>query len=160
MNSPLMASLGALFLLAGCSGQSQSQSEAKTTPTKTATDEKVLPDTGGGEPIELTAIGKGELPRLDGERACNFTIKGQSGPAFVAKANVGADQSVFGAYKIGDKVQRVVGAGGFEALEKGMEMSGPGMKLTIERVAKTAKLTATRTYGGERSFEGEWTCGA
>src|SRR3546814_1491832 len=77
MRSPLAAPLGALFLLAACSGQAQT--EDKPAQTETTTDESTLPDTGGGEPIELTAIGKGELLRLDGDHECGFTIEGQSG---------------------------------------------------------------------------------
>jgi len=170
MKSPLAAPLCALFLLAGCSGESQS--EAKTTPTKTVTEEKKLPDTGSDAPIELTAIGKGELLALKGELGCSFTIKGQDGAALVAKADVGSDGLAQGAVKIGGRVQRVAGSGGFGALEKGMELSGPGLKLTVERSSETskktgteqtaypAKLVASRTYGGERSFDGEWACGA
>lgn len=170
MKSPLAAPLCALLLLAGCSGEPQS--EAKTTPTKTVTDEKKLPETGAGAPIELAAIGKGELLALNGELGCSFTVKGQDGPALVAKADVGADALTEGAVKIGDRVQRVAGSGGFGALEKGMELSGPGLKLAIERTSETskktgneqtaypAKLVASRTYGGEQSFDGEWACGA
>ncbi|MGV1681483.1 hypothetical protein [Sphingopyxis sp. NJF-3] len=160
MKSPLAASFGALLLLAGCSGQPQS--EAKTPETKTAVDEKKLPDTGGGEPIELSAIEKGELLRLDGDHECSFTIKGQSGPALVAKADTGDDELASGAYKIGGKVLRVAGSGGFKALEKGMELSGPGMKLAVKPAegSEVATLTAQRTYGGERSYEGAWACKA
>jgi len=162
MRSPLAAPLGALFLLAACSGQAQT--EDKPAPVETTKDESKLPDTGGDEPIELTAIEKGELLRLDGDHECRFTIKGQSGPALVAKTNVGDDQLASGAYKIGGKVLRVAGSGGFKALKNGMELSGPGMKLAVERVADGAKnaatLTAARTYGGERSFDGEWSCDA
>src|SRR3546814_17641134 len=104
MRSPLAAPRGALFLLAACSGQAQTEDKpAQTEPT---TDESTLPDTGGGEPIELTAIGKGELLRLDGDHECGFTIEGQSGPALIAKANVGAHQLPSGAYKIRGKVMR------------------------------------------------------
>jgi hypothetical protein len=161
MKSPLVASFGALILLAGCSGQPQS--EAKTPETKTATEEAKLPVTGGGEPIELSAIGKGELLRLSGDHECRFTIAGQSGPALVAKASTGNDQLASGAYKIGGKVLRVAGPGGFKALEKGMELSGPGMKLAVvtsDGSKSAAKLTAKRTYGGERSYDGEWACDA
>lgn len=170
MKSPLAAPLCALLLLAGCSGEPQS--EAKTPPAKTETAEKKLPDTGGDKPIELKAIGKGELLALKGELGCSFTVKGQDGAALVAKADVGADALTEGAVKIGDRVQRVAGSGGFGALEKGMELSGPGLKLAIERTSETskktgneqtvypAKLVASRTYGGEQSFDGEWACGA
>src|SRR3546814_4377580 len=58
--------------------------QAETT-TETAKDGSKLPDTGGDAPIELTAIEKGELLRLDGDHECRFTIKGQPGPALVAK---------------------------------------------------------------------------
>jgi hypothetical protein len=169
-SSPLLAPLGALLLLAGCSGEPQS--EAKTTPVKTATEEKTLPDTGSDKPIELTAIGKGELLALKGELGCSFTVKGQDGAALVAKADVGDQALTQGAVKIGGRVQRVAGSGGFGALEKGMELSGPGLKLTVKPTSETSKKTGTeqtaypatllasRTYGGEASFDGEWSCGA
>src|SRR3546814_2933143 len=83
--------------------------EDKPAQTETTTDESTLPDTGGGEPIELTAIGKGELLRLDGDHECGFTIEGQSGPALIAKTNVGDDQLASGAYKIGGQLLRVPG---------------------------------------------------
>lgn len=157
MRSPLAAPLGALFLLAACSGQAST--ETPPAKTETAKADSKLPGTGGGESIELSAIGKGEMLRLDGDHECRFTIAGQSGPALVAKAD---DQLASGAYKIGGKVLRVAGSGGFAALEKGMELSGPGMKLAIEHPegAKAATLTAKRTFGGERSFAGEWNCDA
>jgi hypothetical protein len=169
MKSPLAAPLCALFLLAGCSGQAQT--ESKPAQTEAANDESKLPDTGGGEPIELAAIGKDEMLRLDGELGCSFTVKDQSDPAFIAKANVGDDQLASGAIKVGGRVQRVAGSGGFGALEKGLEMSGPGLKAKVEHAAKAtrtegeqkvydARLSVTRTYGGERSFEGKWSCGA
>src|SRR3546814_18656233 len=50
MRSPLAAPLGALFLLAACSGQAQT--EDKPAQTETTTDESTLPDTGRGEPTE------------------------------------------------------------------------------------------------------------
>ncbi len=170
MRSPLAAPLGALFLLAACSGQTPTESQP--TKTEAANDENKLPDTGSGEPIELSAIGKGEMLRLDGELGCGFTVKGQSDPAFIAKANVGDDQLASGAVKVGGQVQRVAGSGGFGALEKGLEMSGPGLKLTLDHASDKpvrtegeqkvydATLTVNRTYGGEGSFEGEWSCGA
>jgi len=160
MKSPLAASFGALLLLAGCSGEAQP--DTKTPETKTAVDEAKLPDTGGGEPIELSAIEKGELLRLDGERECSFTIKGQQGPALVARANTGDDELASGAYKLGGKVLRVAGSGGFKGLEKGMELSGPGMKLTVKpgQGGQAATLLAQRTYGGERTYEGAWACKA
>src|SRR3546814_15887033 len=99
MRSPLAAPRGALFLLAACSGQAKT--EDKPAQTETTTDESTLPDTGGGEPIELTAIGKGELLRLDGDHECGFTIDGKSGHAVIAKNKVGGDQIASGAYKIG-----------------------------------------------------------
>src|SRR3546814_15926001 len=81
-------------------------------------------------------------------------------PALVAKASIGDDELASGAYKISGKVLRVAGSGGFKALDKGMTLSGPGMKLEVARVADGAKnaatLTAARTYGGERSFDGHW----
>ncbi|ALC10365.1 hypothetical protein [Sphingopyxis sp. 113P3] len=160
MKSPLAASFGALLLLAGCSGQAQTDTQAPE--SKTAVDETKLPETGGGEPIELSAIEKGELLRLDGDHECSFTIKGQSGPALVARASTGDDELASGAYKIGGKVLRVAGSGGFKALEKGMELSGPGMKLAVKpgEGGQPATLLAQRTYGGERSFEGAWACKA
>ncbi len=169
MRSPLAAPLGALFLLAACSGQSQTTEQPAK--TEAATDETKLPDTGSGDPIELAAIEKGEMLRLDGELGCGFTVKGQSAPAFIAKANAGDDQLASGAVKVGSKVQRVAGSGGFGALEKGLEMSGPGLKLKVEHDGKAArsegeqkvyeaKLIVNRTYGGEGSFDGEWSCGA
>ncbi|SNS31332.1 hypothetical protein [Sphingopyxis indica] len=170
MRSPLAAPLGALFLLAACSGQSQTTDQPAK--TEAANDENKLPDTGSGDPIELAAIEKGEMLRLDGELGCAFTVKGQSAPAFVAKANVGDDQLAAGAVKVGSTVQRVAGSGGFGALEKGLEMSGPGLKLTLERASDKpvrtegeqkiyeAKLNVNRTYGGQQAFEGEWSCGA
>jgi len=170
MKSPLAAPLCALLLLAGCSGEPQS--EAKTTPVKTATEEKKQPDAAAAAPIELTAIGKGELLALKGELGCSFTIKGQDGAALVAKSDVGAEALTQGAVKIGGRVQRVAGSGGFGALEKGAELSGPGLKLTIERASESSKKTGTeqtaypatllasRTMGGKASFEGEWVCGA
>src|SRR5690606_13466817 len=88
MRSPLVAPLGVLFLLAACSGTAETEDEpaqAETT-TETAKDDSKLPDTGGDAPIELTAIEKGELLRLDGDHECRFIIKGQPGPALVAKA--------------------------------------------------------------------------
>ena len=166
MRSPLVAPLGVLFLLAACSGQAQTEdkpAQAETT-TETAKDDSKLADTGGDAPIELTAIEKGELLRLDGDHECRFIIKGQPGPALVAKASIGDDELASGAYKISGKVLRVAGSGGFKALDKGMTLSGPGMKLEVARVADGAKnaatLTAARTYGGERSFDGQWSCDA
>src|SRR3546814_8100850 len=104
------------------------------------------------------------LLRLDGDHECGFTIEGQSGPALIAKTNVGDDQLASGAYKIGGQVLRVAGSGGFKVLKKGMELSGPGMKLAVVRVEDGSKdaatLIAARTYGGERSFDREWTCHA
>src|SRR3546814_6063966 len=82
MRSPLVAPLGVLFLLAACSGQAQTEdkpAQAETT-TETAKDDSKLPDTGGDAPIELTAIEKGELLRLDGHHECRFIIQCQPGP--------------------------------------------------------------------------------
>ncbi|WP_338425884.1 hypothetical protein [Sphingopyxis kveilinensis] len=170
MHSPLLAPLGALLLLAGCSGEPAAESKAPE--TKTAAAESTLPDTGGDAPIELSAIGKGELLALDGELGCSFTVEGHDGAALVAKADVGPEATAQGAVKIGGRVQRVAGSGGFAALEKGMQLSGPGVKLTITRTAEAssptgneqtaypATLVARRTFGGEQSFDGKWVCGA
>src|SRR3546814_17177180 len=99
------------------------------------------------------------LLRLDGDHECGFTIEGQSGPALIAKTNVGDDQLASGAYKIGGQVLRVAGSGGFKVLKKGMELSGPGMKLAVVRVEDgykdAAKMIAARNYAGERRFDGE-----
>src|SRR3546814_19629961 len=68
MRSPLAAPLGALFLLAACSGQAPT--EDKRTQTDTTTDESTLPDTGGGDPIELTARGQGRSEERSVEKEC------------------------------------------------------------------------------------------
>ena len=162
MKLTIAASLGAVLFLAACSGPSEPETTtapAVTAPAKTA--ESKLPETGGKAPIELSAIGKGELLALEGERGCSFTIDGQAAPALVAKAGAGADATTQGAVKVGARVQRVAGSGDFAALEKGMMLSGPGLKLEIERASgSAAKLVAHRTYGGERSFDGVWKCDA
>src|SRR3546814_11693969 len=75
MRSPLAAPLGALFLLAACSGQSQTTDQPAK--TEAANDENKLPDTGSGDPIELAAIEKGEMMHLAGEIGCAFTEKGE-----------------------------------------------------------------------------------
>lgn len=162
MKLTFSAPFGVVLLLAACSGQPQS--EEKTAPAT----EEAQPS---APPIELTAIGEGELPSLQGELGCSFTIEGQDGPALVVKADVGPDATAFGAYKTGGQVRRVAGPGGFAALEKGMELSGRGMRLTVERLGEvpneeaseatsySARLAANRPYGGERDYEGVWTCG-
>lgn len=166
MKSMLAAPLGAVFFLAACSSQPQTENK-----TAAPVEQSKLPDTGGDAPIELSAIGEGELLALQGELGCSFTIAGQSGPALVAKADVGAGATAQGAVKIGERVQRVAGAGGFGALEKGMQLSGPGVTLAVvllsqassdtksEETRFPAKLTASRPYGGERSYDGVWNCG-
>lgn len=162
MKLTIAAPLGAVLFLAACSSQPASDptpTPAVPAPAKVA--ESKLPETGGKAPIELNAIGKGELLALEGERGCSFTIDGQAAPALVARAGAGADAMTQGAVKVGKRVQRVAGSGGFATLEKGMTLSGPGLKLEVEPASGgAAKLVAQRTFGGAHSFDGAWKCDA
>jgi len=159
MKLTIAAPLGVALLLAACSGGAKEEKTAAPTPVAKKAD---LPDTGGEKPIELAAIGKGELLALKGARACRFTIDGQDAPTLVVKTDVDADATAQGAIKVGRRVQRVAGPGGFAELQKGMDLSGPGLSLVVEPSASgaKAKLAASRPFGKPTSFEGDWSCDA
>ncbi|WP_077146148.1 hypothetical protein [Sphingopyxis sp. KK2] len=159
MKLTIAAPLGVALLLAACSGEPQAEKAAAPAPVAEKVD---LPDTGSAKPIELAAIGKGELLALEGARACRFTIDGQDGPALVVKTDVATDATAQGAVKVGSRVQRVAGPGGFAELQKGMDLSGPGLNLIVEPSASgaKAKLAASRPFGKPTSFEGDWSCDA
>ena len=159
MKLTIAAPLGVALLLAACSGEPQNKKAAAPTPVAEKAD---LPDTCGAAPIELAAIGKGELLALQGKLGCSFTIAGQAGPALVVKTDADDGATAQGAVKVGSRVQRIAGPGGFDELKKGMDLSGPGLSLTVEPSAggAKAKLAASRPFGSPTSFEGDWSCDA
>ena len=159
MKLTIAAPLGVALLLAACSGEPQAEKAAAPAPVAEKVD---VPDTGSEKPIELAAIGKGELLALQGARACRFTIDGQDAPALVVKTDVDANATAQGAVKVGSRVQRIAGPGGFDELKKGMDLSGPGLSLTVEpsEGGTKAKLAASRPFGKPTSFDGDWSCDA
>ncbi|MGH6650608.1 MAG: hypothetical protein ACREB7_05685 [Sphingopyxis sp.] len=157
MKLTITAPFGVALFLAACS--SQPQAEKPVAPVAEKAD---LPDTGAAAPIELAAIGKGELLALQGKLGCSFTIAGQDAPALVVKTDADDAATAQGAVKVGSRVQRIAGPGGFDELKKGMALSGPGLSLTVEPSAggAKAKLAASRPFGSPTSFEGDWSCDA
>ena len=159
MKLTIAAPLGVALLLAACSGEPQNEKAAAPAPVAEKAD---IPDTGSAAPIELAAIGKGELLALQGKLGCSFTIAGQDAPALVVKTDADDGATAQGAVKVGSRVQRIAGPGGFDELKKGMDLSGPGLSLTVEPSAggAKAKLDASRPVGSPTSVEGDWSCDA
>lgn len=106
--------------------------------------------------------------RLGGELGCSFTADG--GQLLVASGIVASQTPSEAVMKLDGVVVEMdaTAPGGFDTLEDGETFAGGGVNAAVttsaaietgtEEVRHSATLTVT-TAGGERAYEGAWTCG-
>lgn len=116
-------------------------------------------------PLSATDI---ETAKLTGELGCSFSI-GDGPPLLFAMGNVASKEPSRGVVKVGDYVEAVSAAGGFDAMLKGARFTGAGKTVGIaltgaatgtgESPPAPATLTYDRADGARRSYVGQWQCG-
>lgn len=180
----------ASMTIAACSGTSEAEREAPTVAQESAeittsppapidtgaaaeTTERTASQTVGGDgsPIRLSPLGSADVEAADlaGELACSFA-SGEGETLLLATGDVASQEPAFGVVKVGDYVESVSTAGGFDAMIRGATFAGRGKTVEIERTASQpigggesppfpARLTYQRADGASRSFDGLWTCG-
>lgn len=177
------APLAVLSFMAACSPSSdRSEMPADSSATMPATlpMERARPESavtatatrgGDGSAIELSVLDPEEIGEISGELGCSFTFRGSDTLLLVAKGYVGLPEANLGRVKIGDYVETVTSSEtGYDSMVEGAEFNTRGMVIRIttgadvegetnEAIVQNAELTAMRTDGAERSYQGEWTCG-
>lgn len=125
---------------------------------------------GDGSEITLNPLTAADLHgvTLEGELACSFAAEG-SAPLILARGDVASKDPAFGLVKVGESVERIHAAGGYDGMVGGGVFSGPGKTITIavtgapqgdgESPPRPATLTYDRADGAKRLFPGIWTCG-
>lgn len=121
----------------------------------------------------LTGLTPGQVPALDGELGCSFTVAGSNSVSVLAKAWVDGKSIPDAVAGLDGSPVRLTGTAplGYGRLEaEAASFEGPGVRITIslnadprpvngEQLARGARLKIDADNGAERTEAGTWTCG-
>lgn len=169
--------LAALAVIAACSPSSDVPEDGEPTPSPAleGTPEPVVTPTatsgGDGSEIQLQGLQPEDSAGLTGDEFCTFVEEETGDFILVASGVRTSDDPNDARLKVGDYVENYVSTErGFGSMLDGTSFSGRGFALTIvpgEPVESPeesyqqidAQLLVQRADGGERTYEGMWSCG-